>query len=251
MRPEVTEGGWRGRKGRGCTKGLVALETGSLQWSFPSISSTKGHQGLPAGVGVKVFGSSELVKKKEHTSGVQASFFFLSLSLFLKEEIVTFPLNLAARSPGSNPAAHSALPRCLPPRSALGASQEGWWGRLWGPRPNPQPHPHSWAPDVPGDREGGLWEGCLTSRCLPGPHSPLSGRPPPLVSPGSALVVLGFSCPSFALPSLGHSRGHKIERKEHWEMSYIVNNSSHSLGGECITAQIRLGGVSVSCPFYS
>lgn len=27
MRPEVTEGGWRGREGKGCTKKLVALET--------------------------------------------------------------------------------------------------------------------------------------------------------------------------------------------------------------------------------
>ena len=74
MRLEVTEG--RGGSGGGMHKeACCSGNRGQTTWYFTSISSTKGPQGLPAGVGVKAFGSSELVKERGHAIGVQDLFF--------------------------------------------------------------------------------------------------------------------------------------------------------------------------------
>lgn len=46
------------------------------------LAAPKYPQGLPAGLGVGAFGGPELIKEREHISGVQGSF---SPPLFLKE----------------------------------------------------------------------------------------------------------------------------------------------------------------------
>lgn len=73
MRLEVTEGRG-GSGGRDAQSLLLWKPRGQTTWYFTSISSTKGPQGLPAGVGVKAFGSSELVKERGHATGVQDLF---------------------------------------------------------------------------------------------------------------------------------------------------------------------------------
>lgn len=80
---ERTGGMW----GRDAQRSLLLWKPrGQTTWYFTSISSTKGPQGLPAGVGVKAFGSFELVKERGHASSVWGSF-FKSLSFFLKNKL--------------------------------------------------------------------------------------------------------------------------------------------------------------------
>lgn len=210
-------------------------------WSIPSISSTKGHGGLLAGVGVKASGSSELMKKRTHQGS--SGLIFFSLSLFLKEEIVTFPLNLAARSPGTTPAAYEGTTMLPPAQIGLGSAPGEEVREARGPHPSPHPT------RTPGPQMSQETGKVATGRAPSLPAASLVHtshcQTVPLTS-----EVLGFSCPSFAFPSLGHSRGHKVQRKELREISCSVN-SSHSLAGERIAAETSLGRVSISSPFYS
>lgn len=66
--------GKEGLKGACCSGNQEAKLHGLL----PQLAAPQAPQGLPAGVGVTDFGSSELVKEREHTSGARGSFSSLS-----------------------------------------------------------------------------------------------------------------------------------------------------------------------------
>lgn len=120
----------------------------------------------------------------------------------------------------------------------------------------PPPHSHYWAPDVPGDRRKSLpvsWKVAIGRALSPSlPLLPtaslvhMSHDQTVLTSESwlwfPELVVLGLSCLSFAFPSLGHVCGHMIQRKKALGHFFYCPNSSHSFGGENVTAKTSLGG---------
>lgn len=139
-------GGWMW--GRDAQRSLLLWKPrGQTTWYFTSISSTEGPQGLPAGVGVKAFGSFELVKERGHASRVWGSFF---KSLFFKR----INCHLPTRSGCSLPWPQSSLPQthypaaCYPDQPWEPAGREGGSGGYICPAPH-----HYWAPDVPGSQK--------------------------------------------------------------------------------------------------